>query len=93
VHDGPIHETMRELGVRLDDVARRAGVGVPTVSRQLHGERTLQPNMRAAIRDALLARAAVSLPMTAMLLRRHGEAEAAEACERVHARLLPPQGD
>jgi len=87
VHDRPIHETMRELGVRLDDVARRAGVGVPCISRQLHGERTLQPGVRAAIREALLARAAASLPMTAMLLRRHGEHDAAEACERLRERL------
>jgi len=97
VNDRPIHETMRELGVRLEDVARRAGVGVPTVSRQLHGERTLQPNMRAAIRDALLARAVASLPMTAMLLRRHGEREAAEACEGLRGSLArsdaPNPGD
>lgn len=87
MYEQPIREVLKATGVRLADVAGRAGVGVPCVSRQLRGERYFSPAMRAAVREALLARAQSSLTLTAMLLRRHGEGQAADACERLWERL------
>lgn len=87
MYQQPIREVLRATGVRLADVAGRAGVGVPCVSRQLRGERAFSQTVRAAVREALLARAELSLTLTAMLLRRHGEHQAARACERLRMSL------
>ena len=78
-----VRQTMAELGIGVQDVARACGVDASHASRQLRGLRPLQGNMRTALVDILDARATAALPHVARLLRREGEDGAAEACERL----------
>ena len=88
VPDEPtLREVMRDLGIRMEDVADRCGVDRSYASKQLRGERPLSRAVKVAFLDALDRKATTALPHVARLLRRHGEAGAAGACERVWERL------
>ena len=80
-------EVMRDLGIRMEDVADRCGVDRSYASKQLRGERPLWRGVRGGFVDALDGKATAAMPHVARLLRRHGEADAAEACETVWGRL------
>ena len=91
--DRPIRQVMRELGVRLEDVARRANIDMSYVGKQVRGDRPMSREVTGALGDLLQDRAVTCLTFTAMLLRRHGEDSAAEACERLWDRLGPDAPD
>jgi hypothetical protein len=78
-----VRQTMSELGIGVQDVARACAVDPSHASRQLRGLRPLQSCVRTALVDILDARATAALPHVARLLRAHGEADAAQACERL----------
>lgn len=78
---------MRELGVRLEDAARKTDIDMSYVGKQVRGDRPMSRAVREALGDLFQAKAIVCLPYTALLLRDHDEPEAAEACERLWAVL------
>lgn len=83
-----LREVMRDLGIRMEDVADRCGVDRSYASKQLRGERPMARCVRIAFLAALDEKTTAALPHVARLLRRHGEGEAAEACERLWERLV-----
>jgi transcriptional regulator with XRE-family HTH domain len=83
----PLRKVVRELGIRLEELSDRSGVDQSYISKQLRGERPMLRAVMGAIADALDQKAVACLTFTAVLLRRHGEPEAAEVCERLWERI------
>lgn len=81
--DRTIHDTMRDLGVTVREVAAVSGVDKSDVSKQLRGISHLQRRVHRALVELLDRRAAAIMPHVVRRLRERGETEAAEACERV----------
>ena len=61
--------------------------GGPVLRQQAGGEMPMARCVKVALLEALDRKAAAAMPHVARLLRRHGEREAAQACERVWERL------
>lgn len=81
---------MRELGITLEDVARRTGIDMSYVGKQVRGDRHMSRPVRRALDALLRERAIICLPLTSRLLREMGEEEATEACERVWSQISEP---
>lgn len=89
--EAKLRDVMRDLGIRMEDVADRCGVDRSYVSKQLRGERPLSRAVKKAFLDAVDDRAIRALRHVARLLRRHGEQRAAEICERLRGSLARPE--
>ena len=80
-------EVMRELGVRLEDVAGRTGIDMSYVGKMVRGDRPMSRAASGALGELLMGKAISCLTFTALLLRREGEPGAAEVCERLWERI------
>jgi hypothetical protein len=87
IEDMPVRGAMRELGITLEDAAGLSGVDMSYVGKQVRGDRPMSAVVRSVLSELFEGRAIACLPLTERLLRKHGEADAAEACERVGAEL------
>lgn len=82
-----VRQVMRELGVRLEDVARRTGIDMSYVGKQVRGDRPMSREVSEALADLLMGKAIACLTFTAMVLREQDEPGAAEVCEMVWERM------
>lgn len=81
---------MRELGITLEDVARRTGIDMSYVGKQVRGDRQMSRAVRRALDALLREKAIICLPLTSRLLRENGHEQAAGACERVWSQIHEP---
>ena len=90
--DVRLGQVVRDLGIPMEDVADRCGVDKSCASTQLSGQRPMQGPVKAAFLAAQDAEAA-ALPHVALLLGRHREDGAAEACRRPSGQPDPTQAE
>ena len=86
-----VRTVMRELGVRLEDVARKTDIDMSYVGKQIRGDLPLQRRVQRALIEVLDRRAVAALPHVARILQEHDRPDAAEACHQLWERLGRPQ--
>lgn len=82
-----LRQTMADHDITISDLARHSGLSPSHVGKQVRGGLPLQKRVQRALVKVLDARALAALPLVGRLLRAHGEADAADACERIWERL------